>query len=180
MSGLVAPRAISRRVYLDYIHHHTRSEMPRDIEEQRRRGREAYARAYPPGFKRRRNAEQTKLQRAAQRRYQNQAKVVNARRLQRQVREYLAGTSKAAATMIGCSQEQLKAHLESTLAGAKVIEWKLGYHRHPREFDDDRGACHHYTNLYAIPIPQSGSFQCPLQQARSPTDSSHAVLSYQA
>lgn len=139
-----------------------------DIEEQRRRGREAYAKAYPPGFKRRRNAEQTKRQRAAQRRYQNQAKVVNARRLQRQVREYLAGTGKAAAAMIGCSQEQLKAHLESTIGGAP--NWKLAYHRHPRQFDDDRGECHHYTNLYAIPIPQPGSFQCPSQPAQSPTD----------
>ena len=63
--------------------------MPRDQEEQRRLWREKYARMYPAGFKRRRNAAQTALQRAAQRRYQKKEHVLLTRRLQRQVREYL-------------------------------------------------------------------------------------------
>ena len=158
--------------------------MPRDQETQRRLWREKYARMYPPGFKRRRNAEQTALQRASQRRYQSQSRVLLVRRLQRQVREYLAGTSKIAANMVGCTQAQLKEHLEATLTGAPVLQWCLAYHKHPREFnlnqEEDQRACFHYSNMYARPIRVEGTFRSPSQQAQSQAASSHAVLSYQA
>ena len=146
--------------------------MPRDQEEQRRLWREKYARMYPPGFKRRRNAAQTALQRAAQRRYQKKEHVLLTRRLQRQVREYLAGTNKLAADMVGCSHGQLKSHLEASLGAAPVLQWHLAYHRHPREFNlnerEDQCACFHYSNLYAKPIHVEGAFRCPLQPAQLP------------
>ena len=159
----------------DYIHSHARTEMPRDQEEQRRIWREMYAITYPPGFKRRRNAEQTRLQRVAQRRYQVQATVTNKRRLQRQVRDYLAGKGKAAANIVGCSQAQFKAHLERTLGGAVCLQWKVAYHRPPKEFDltsaADQAVCFHYANMYATPVDAQASSLCPSQLARSPTGS---------
>ena len=144
--------------------------MPHTVEEQRRIGRASYARSYPLGLKRRRNAAQTALQRIAQRRYQLQPEVVNSRRLQRQVRHYISGKGKAGAAMIGCSQEDLKAHLDSTLNGALVLQWKLAYRRPPSSFVPCE-AGYHYTNIYAKPVALQGSSLCPLQQALSPTDS---------
>ena len=157
--------------------------MPRDQEEQRRIWREKYARMYPPGFKRRRNAEQTALQRASQRRYQRKEGVYQTRKLQRLVREYLSGRSKTAASMVGCTQAELKAHLDATIKGANALQWHLSYRRHPREFnldrEEDRCACFHFSNMYAKPIRVVGSFQCPSQPVQLPEGSSREVLSRQ-
>jgi len=147
-------------------------------DERRRKWRETYKKQYPTGFKRRRDAAQTGMQRAAQRRYEGRAGIGTMRRLQRQVRQYLVGKGKAAAAMVGCTSAQLREHLEQTLQGAEVLQWHLSYHRHPREFnldrEVDRNACFHYTNMYARPVRLSStvsstvSFPLPSQPAPSP------------
>lgn len=153
-------------------------------EEKRAQWREMYARQYPPGFKRRRNAEQTAKQLIAQRRYQQQEGIIQMRKLQRQVRHYLKGGQPRDANigrMVGCTPQELQAHLDATMSGANVLKWNLTYRRHPREFDldreEDRAACFHFSNMYARPVRlhHASSFQCPSRLAPPPEDSSHAV-----
>lgn len=126
--------------------------MPLSPESRRRKWREQYSRSFPDGFKRRRNAEQTAKQRAAQRAYDQRRLNSPLRKLQISVRRFLSGKSDTAQDLIGCSREELLAHLESTLP-PHVATWKLGYVTPPREFDltknDERKQCFHYSNLKA-------------------------------
>jgi hypothetical protein len=128
--------------------------MVKTLEETRQQQRQQYHNLYPPGFKRRRNAEQTALQRAAQRNYDRRRGKAPARVLQKKVRNFLNGTCEQGAELVGCTREELQQHLEQGLAG-NVFEWKLSYIKHPREFDltDDEQCklCFHYTNLRALP-----------------------------
>ena len=158
----------------------------KDQEQKRAEWRAIYARQYPVGFKRRRNAEQTAKQLIAQRRYMNSPGIYQRRKLQRCVRQYLEGRSTHVASMVGCTPQELRAHLEATMSGAQVIQWHLSYIRHPREFnldrEEDRKICFHYSNMYARPVrlvSMPGSSQCPSQQAPSQVGSSRAVLSAQ-
>ena len=158
----------------------------KDQEQKRAEWRAIYARQYPVGFKRRRNAEQTERQLIAQRRYMKKEGIYQRRRLQRHVRQYLEGKSPHVASMVGCTPQEFQAHLEATMSGAQVLKWHLSYRRHPREFnldrEADRMACFHYSNMYARPVrlvSMPGSSQYPSQQAPSQVGSSRAVLSAQ-
>lgn len=152
-------------------------------EEKRAQWRESYARRFPPGFPRRRNAEQTRKQLAAQQVYESRQPVMRIRRLQKVVRRLLKGPFKAGEQLVGCTHEQLVAHFN--FPG----QFCVAYLRHPREFNLDnmteRHAAFHYTNLYARPksitanSTHAKSFQCPLQQAQSLAVSSHAARTAQ-
>jgi len=148
-------------------------------DDKRARWREEYARKYPVGFPRRRNAEQTKKQLAAQCRYQQQEPIALTRKLQKQARTLLHGPSKPAEALVGCTHDQLCAHLD-----APEGKWNLLYYTHPREYNlkdpVQQKACFNYRNMYARPTITPGTFQCPLRQAPSPEGSSRAVRSVQA
>lgn len=157
--------------------------MPKTVEEKRAEWRAMYARQYPEGFKRRRNAEQTRKQAASQARYRKRPHVICMRRLQVSVRNYLrgSGNSDEAASLVGCSPDKLRAHLDATLQGQDVLQWHLSYHRHPREFNlenlDDRKVCFHYTNMYARPVRlRTTAFQPPSLPVPLRASSSRAVL----
>ena len=158
--------------------------MPKTQEEKRAEWRARYARQYPPGFKRRRNAEQTAKQLASQNRYRKQPHVVWMRRIQLSVRNFLRGQSGSseAAALVGCTRDELRAHLDATLSRQDVLQWHLCYHRHPREFNldclEDRQACFHHSNMYARAVRlRTAAFPPPSQQAPSPASSSHAAPS---
>ena len=155
-----------------------------DQEQQRAKWRAAYARKFPEGFKRRRNAAQRAKQRASQNKYNNQPGIIHTRRLQSTVREYLAGYTESAQAMVGCSVTDLRKHLDASLGGAPVMQWRLAYIRHPREFNldnkDEQAICFHYTNMYARPLRlKPDSSLCPFRPAPSQAGSSRAGLSEQ-
>ena len=138
------------------------------MDERRAYERAKYARNYPEGFKRRRNTEQTRAQRVAQRRYDRIRGGTRMRRLQAQVRNFLSGTSNAARELVGCTREELIVYLQPP---PNVLKWHLSYKVHPREFDLETQAeeCFHYTNLMAKPVKLAPS-QSPLQPALSLKD----------
>ena len=139
-------------MYLNGVLEHLN--MPDSPATRRRKWREQYSRSFPAGFKRRRNAEQTAKQRAAQRAYDQRRFNSPLRKLQIRVRKFISGESDAAQDLIGCSRRDLLTHLESTLP-PHVAKWKLSYVKLPREFDltkeEDRKQCFHYSNLKAQP-----------------------------
>lgn len=149
-------------------------------EELRAEWRAMYARQYPPGFKRRRNAEQKAKQKRSQKRYGAQQHVIHMRRVRRLAARFLVGKNPAAQELFGCTPAELRAHLDATLCSG-ALQWHLCYHRHPREFDldclEDRKACFHYTNLYARKVCiTTAPFPPPSRRAPSQAGSSHAVL----
>ena len=124
-------------------------------DEQRMKQRNKYYETYPIGFKRRRNAEQTQKQRAAQRRYDQKRQHDPARKLQKQVRMFLNGTRKQGAELVGCSRDELHRHLVNTLDDPNTLRWKISFCKPPREFDLSQPTaqklCFHYSNLIAVP-----------------------------
>ena len=145
------------------------------------KNRVAYAKRYPPGFKRRRNAEQRKKQIIAQRRYRNQPHVLRATRYVRQVKQLLEGRSAPlVARYVGCSGKALHAYLQSTTT---ATAWRLAFHVSAQSFDltdeAERKRCFHYTNMYARPLTDTGASQSPLPQAPWQANSLHAELSAQ-
>ena len=155
-----------------------------DIEARRAKKREQYAASYPPGFPRRRNAKQVEKQLIAQYRYEHSPAVAQVRKLQKMARVLLHGPNARAEKLVGCTHEQLIAHLN--FKGP----FFLAYHKHPREFNlanvDERHAAFHYTNLYARPKSirayshRAKSYQCPSQQAPLPAALSREAPSAQA
>ena len=152
------------------------------MEELRReRWRASYARRYPAGFKRRRNAEQTARQRAAQRTYREKTNVGIMRKMHSQVRQYLEGKCRAPhiADIVGCTPEQLEAHLRATAEPSP--KWHLSYRKPPREFElereQDTRDCFHFSNLYAksVHFNCAGASLFPSQLAPSQANQSHAV-----
>lgn len=140
-----------------YIRHAQQREMKEHtVEERRAMWRLQYHNRYPEGFKRQRNAEQTARQRKAQRKYDQKRSALPMRIYQRKVQRFLSGIiKKKGEELVGCTREQLVAHLTAPLDD-DVIEWKLQYLVHPREFDLNdavqRSHCFHYTNLAARPV----------------------------
>lgn len=125
-------------------------------EERRLRWRQEYARQYPAGFKRRRNAKQHEKQAASKLFYKRQPHAKHMRIVRRQVIQYLQGKRDTFANVVGCSREHLKDHLNAFLVGQTALRWKLAYCRHPRTFDltrfEDYRACFHWSNMYAEEI----------------------------
>ena len=125
-------------------------------EERRLRWRQEYARQYPAGFKRRRNAEQHEKQAAAKRYHKRQAHVKQMRVVRQHVLQYLQGKRDSFASVVGCTREHLNDHLSACLSGQETLQWKLAYRRHPRTFDlsrrEDYLACFHWSNMYAESI----------------------------
>ena len=124
-------------------------------DEQRMKRRKKYYATYPMGFKRRRNAEQTRKQRSAQRKYDQKRQHEPARVLQKQVRMFLNGTRKHGAELVGCSRDELHEHLISTLKDPSTVNWKISFCKPPREFDlsqpTSQKQCFHFSNLIAVP-----------------------------
>ena len=121
----------------------------------RRKERLNYHIKYPPGFKRQRNAEQTALQRAAQKRYEQRRSQLPMRKWQLKVKQFLNGKSNSGEDIVGCTRDELIHHLESKL-DIDVVKWKMSYLEKPSEFDwtqpDVVQQCFHYTNLIAYPL----------------------------
>ena len=131
----------------------------------RAKWRQKYAKLYPHGFPRRRNAEQKEKQLQAQRRYQQREPIASIRRLQKLARTLLKKNSKSAQQLVGCTHEELMQHLAPLPKG----KWYLAYHKHPREFNlQDRmqvAACFHYSNMHARPNLTLKTSQSPSTQA---------------
>ena len=122
-------------------------------ETRRRKWREQYRRSYPDGFKRRRNAEQTAKQRAAQQLYEQRRRQSPLRKHQLLVRKFLNGANNGAEALVGCSRKELVAYLDN-LVPPNTLKWKLGYVQQPSEFDltdpEQCKLCFHFKNL----VPQ--------------------------
>ena len=129
--------------------------MKERTDEDRRKEREHYHVKYPQGFKRQRNAEQTALQRAAQKKYEQRRSKMPMRKWQIKVRQFLNGKNDLGQSIVGCTREELIQHLQSTV-DLDVVKWKMAYLKKPSEFDwtqpDVVQKCFHYTNLIAYPL----------------------------
>ena len=101
------------------------------------------------------------------------------RKLQKLARLLLKGPHQAAEKLVGCTHEQLLAHL------AFPGQFFLAYRTHPREFNlknvAEQRTAFHYTNLYARPKTitansrHAKSFLSPLRPAPLPAASSRAA-----
>ena len=136
--------------------------------------RDNYAKQYPHGFKRRRNALQREKQIIAQRRYNRQPHIVRATKYVRQVKAFIAGKkAPLVAPYIGCTREEFIAHLQSTTTAKR---WRVVFHNSAQSFDltnnDHCAHCFHYSNMYAVPFTHADASQSPSLPAPSQANSS--------
>lgn len=125
-------------------------------EEQRARGRDSYAKSFPIGLKRKRDAKQREKQRVSQRNYELLVRKGPRRNLSNKVKllSLGKGPEKQCTEIVGCTRSEFIQHLKSTMVDPNVATFRLCFHKPLRGFNmhDAKQAkkAYHYTNIYAV------------------------------
>ena len=125
-------------------------------EQRRAIQRDRYAKCYPIGLKRKRDAKQREKQRIAQRNYELLVRKGPRRNLSIKVKQLSLGKGPEAKCkeIVGCSRSEFIRHLRSTMVKPDVTSFRLCYHVPLRQFDmhdpEQAKKAFHYTNIYAV------------------------------
>lgn len=125
-------------------------------EEQRAKRRDQYARCYPIGLKRKRDAKQREKQRVSQRNYELFVRKGPRRNLSTKVKllSLGKGPEEKCKDIVGCTRTEFIKHLRSTMVDPDVPTFRLCYHLPLRGFNmhdpEQAKKAYHYTNIYAV------------------------------
>lgn len=125
-------------------------------DELRAQRRDSYARTYPIGLKRKRDAKQRAKQRVSQRNYELLVRKGPRRSLSTHVRLFSLGkgAEEKCEDIVGCTRAAFMQHLKSTMVDPDVATFRLCYHLPLRQFNMHDPAqakkAYHYTNIYAV------------------------------